>query len=90
MCDINRHDEPLNSPRLALAVEKVETLDSGAKNALIWTNLTIPIPAIMLAQLFEFDNLCPAKGQSSRNGESKSSSKAMRSLAGNGLLALAL
>lgn len=67
----------------------VETLDSGAKNALIWTNLTIPIPAIMLAQLFEFGNLCPEKGQSSRNGESKSSSKAMRSLAENGLLALA-
>lgn len=85
MCDINRHGVPLNNPRLALAVETVEKRDSGAKNALIWTNLTIPIPAIMLAQLFELGNLCPAKGHSSRNGESKSSSKAMRSLAENGL-----
>lgn len=27
MCDINRHGVPLNSPRLALAVEMVETID---------------------------------------------------------------
>lgn len=77
MCDISRLGIPLKNAYVSLEGKDISIIHS------VETNLIIPIPAIKLAQLFELGNLCPAKGQSSRNGESKSSSKAMRSLAEN-------
>lgn len=86
LCWDVRHEEAWSATGNRHVSLTLATHTSSAKNSktVEWTNLIAPIPAMMLAQLLELGSPCPAKGPSSKNGESKSRTKAMRSLAVSG------